>query len=90
MLCALAFVFSDLINQHFEALRRDLPNVLHPTADYFDSTYIRGRISRVRRERGFIVRMTPARYDPSLWNQYDAVRQGSSRTNNISDGYIRA
>lgn len=68
-------------------MRRDIPEVLHPIAGYFDSTYIRGKTSRIRRGRGYTVRTTPPRYDPSLWNQFDAVRQGFARTNNISEGW---
>lgn len=34
----------------------------------------------------FTISYLPARYPPSLWNVYDAVLDGSARTNNLSEG----
>jgi len=50
-------------------------------ADNFETTYVRGARARGRR------REKPPRYEPKLWNQYDAVLQRQARTNNLSEGW---
>ncbi|XP_043465737.1 uncharacterized protein LOC122500730 [Leptopilina heterotoma] len=52
-----------------------------PATDVPKVTYIRGKTARGRRKA------VPVRYEPKLWNQYDAVLQGIARTNNASEGW---
>lgn len=48
---------------------------------HFQVTYIRGKRAQGRRKA------VNVRYEPRLWNQYDAVLQRSARTNNASEGW---
>lgn len=88
-LCALAFVPEDQVVSHFRQIRDDLPEELDPVIDYFETNYIRKL--KVRKRKGSqgriqLVSHSP-RFPPAIWNQYEAVLNGSSRTNNVSEGW---
>ena len=76
-MCALAFVPTDDVPEVFD----EVPDGFISVANYFESTYIRGRKARGRR------RAVAVRYAPALWNQYDSVLQNTARTNNASEGW---
>ncbi|XP_043465180.1 uncharacterized protein LOC122500349 [Leptopilina heterotoma] len=80
-MCALAFVPSDDVPEFFDLFIDQAPQEFVSVAEYFEITYIRGKPARGRR------RAIPARYDPALWNQYNAVIQKTARTNNASEGW---
>lgn len=87
-LCALAFVPADRVVEHFQTLRDILPEELQGVVDYFEVNYIR-RLKMRRKKTGggvTVVKCRP-RYPPELWNQYNAVVTGQSRTNNVSEGW---
>lgn len=54
---------------------------LRPILLYFDETYVSGKPARGRR------RQILPRYPIELWNQHEAALRGSSRTNNVSEGW---
>lgn len=81
MMCATAFVPVDRVLEFFDAFMDDAPEDFIPVADYFEVTYVRGKKAQGRRKA------VNARYPPKLWNQYDAVLQHLSRTNNASEGW---
>jgi len=81
MLCGLAFVPPAEVPRLIDLVRDEVPDDLLPVADYFETTYVRCARARGRR------REKPPRYEPELWNQYDAVLQRQARTNNLSEGW---
>ncbi|KAK3931037.1 GPI ethanolamine phosphate transferase 1, partial [Frankliniella fusca] len=82
-LLALAFVPLDDVVDTFIALDRSLPAALREVSQYFDETYVRG--PRARRQRRGVAQRP--RYDPALWNTYDATLRDEHRTNNLSEGW---
>jgi len=80
MMCALAFVPVTTVRNHFTTFLVQVPADFKIIAQYFDVTYVRRKLARGSR------RGVPARYPPSLWNQYDAVINRLCRTNNASEG----
>ena len=85
MLCALAFVPCDHVEKHFRLLREELPEELNPVVNYFENTYICRLSAKRRSVNRPVIRIVrrPPRYRPSLWNVYNAVLEGSARTNNF-------
>ncbi|XP_051157755.1 uncharacterized protein LOC127279449 [Leptopilina boulardi] len=81
MMCALTFVPPNRVSEFFDILVDDIPEDFDHVADYFEVTYVRGKAARGRR------RAVNVRYPPKIWNQYDAVLQNISRTNNASEGW---
>ena len=83
MPCALAFVPCDHVEE------RLLPEELNPVVNYFENTYIRRLSAKRRSVNRLIIRIVrhPPRYRLSLWNMYDAVLEGSARTNNFLEGW---
>lgn len=77
---ALAFIPIDDVADTFKMLARSCPGALRPVLDYFRRTYI-GVAATGRR------RAIRPRYAVKLWNQYDAARNKSHRTNNASEGW---
>lgn len=90
-LCALAFVPTGEVVQHFTDIRDYLPEELDPVTDYFEATYIRRM--KAKRGRGsssgfrWRFQFCQPTYPPSLWNQYKSVLEGAARTNNLSEGW---
>lgn len=80
-LLALAFVPIADVAAVFNLLDTNAPEELEDIVDYFGKTYVIGVPARGRR------RARQPRYPPRLWNQYTAAREGSHRTNNISEGW---
>lgn len=80
MLCALAFVPLPLVERFFEELRQHVPDNFVPIYEYFEKNYVKGHIGRNGRP-------LPPRYPPYLWNVHQAVLDGDSRTNNVSEGW---
>lgn len=80
-MCALAFVPVQDVLSLFDALYEEMPDDFLPIADYFEVTYVRGKPARGRR------RAVAVRYTPESWNKYNAVLQGTARTNNASEGW---
>jgi len=87
MLLALAFVPVGDVPSAFVELRAACPPVLNPIMDYFDETYINGRPAITRRVGRAQRSSVPARYEPGLWNQYNAAIAKLHRTNNVSEGW---
>lgn len=88
MLCALAFVPAARVARHYDELKEELPQAIHPIADYFEHTYI--RVRRIMRGRGNLrlrIITAPPRYPTAIWNQYEAVLNNFARTNNMSEGW---
>lgn len=62
-------------------LKKTFPSEFDCIASYFEENYIRVKKSTGRKKA------VSLRYDIALWNQYDAVVEGNSRTNNLSEGW---
>lgn len=84
MMLALAFVPVERVHEYFRLLSNEIPEDLLPVYEYFQQTYVCGKTATGRAGRP---RHVPPRYSPALWNQYNAVLQGTARTNNISEGW---
>jgi len=73
------FAFEELINSDYYV---DNEEELRTVVDYFEDTWI-GRPTRGGRRR------TPT-FPIKIWNMFDAVMEGSPRTNNSVEGWHRA
>jgi len=54
--------------------------------EYFDSTYIGGRVIN-NNTRSNIIRRTPAAFLPSVWNVHEVTLNDGQRTNNQTEGW---
>ena len=59
--------------------------------DYFDSTYISGRLRQQNPAQNqavpLVVRHSPHMFPPVIWNVHDATVNGDARTNNMCEGW---
>ena len=59
--------------------------------DYFDSTYISGRLRQqnpAQNQAGrLVLRHNPPMFPPAIWNVHDATVNGDARTNNMCEGW---
>jgi hypothetical protein len=59
--------------------------------DYFDSTYISGRLRQQNPGQNQAVRLVltrnPPMFPPAIWNVHDATVNGDARTNNMCEGW---
>lgn len=83
MLAGLAYVPVRDVRNAYLALRPTAPNVgrMGEFLEYFEQTYITGIPGAGRRAR------VPPRFEPKLWNIYEATLQGRAATNNSSEGW---
>lgn len=81
MMAALAYVPVEQVPRVFKLLQEHVNEELEEVIDYLKEYYVIGRPGRGRR------RAVPPRYEPALWNQYDAALTGDHKTNNISEGW---
>lgn len=73
-------IISTLLNQCIWYVYNEVPDNFIPIVNYIEMTYVQGRWAV---SRGKAV---PIRYAPELWNQFNAVLQGTTQTNNSSKG----
>ena len=59
--------------------------------DYFDSTYISGRLRQHNPAQNqtarLILRRSPPMFPPAIWNVHDATVNGDARTSNMCEGW---
>ena len=59
--------------------------------DYFDSTYISGRLRQQNPAQNqavrLVLRRSPPMFPPAIWNVHDATVNGDARTNNMCEGW---
>ena len=59
--------------------------------DYFDSTYISGRLRQQNPAQNQAVRLvlrhSPPMFPPAIWNVHDATVNGDARTSNMCEGW---
>lgn len=79
-LLSLAFVPVEEVSPTFDVLLRTIPRQMIDFAKYFQRTYIG---TQVRGRRRAVV----ARYQPVLWNQFQAARNNEPRTNNKTEAW---
>ena len=60
-------------------LRTIMPPAAQPLVDYFDETYVNGRIVNQRR--------LPPQFPPELWSVHDETLNNYPRTNNYAEGW---
>lgn len=81
MMLSLAFVPLADVEDALEVVRREVPRAVEVITTYFDDTYVRGPRGRGAR------RARRPRFDPALWNAYEATLRDEHRTNNLSEGW---
>ena len=74
MVGALAFVPPKDVLRCFNIFLHAIPNDFWPVAQYFEVTYIQGKLARGWR------RAVKVRFEPHLWNQYYAICQREAKT----------
>lgn len=82
MLVALAFLPVAEVTPYFLHLRRTIGD--NPLVDYFDHTYVRGKLLRIN--RGVEVR-APPRFPIENWNVHDRLENEIDRTNNVIESF---
>ena len=59
--------------------------------DYFDSTYISGRLRQQNPAQNqavrLVIRHSPHMFPPAIWNVHDDTVNGDARTNNMREGW---
>ena len=59
--------------------------------DYFDSTYISGRLRQQNPAQNqavpLVLRHSPHMFPPAIWNVHDATVNGDARTSNMCEGW---
>jgi hypothetical protein len=59
--------------------------------DYFDSTYISGRLRQQNQAQNeavsLVLTRSPPMFPPAIWNVHDATTNGDARTNNMCEGW---
>ncbi|CAI6372664.1 unnamed protein product [Macrosiphum euphorbiae] len=63
-----------------------MPQEANELMEYFDSTYIGGRIIK-NNTRSNVIRRTPAAFPPSVWNVHEVTLNDGQRTNNQTEGW---
>ena len=69
----------------------DDPPAAAELLDYFDSTYISGRLRQQNSAQNqavrLVLRRSPPMFPPAIWNVHDATVNGDARTNNMCEGW---
>lgn len=83
MMCSLAFVPVEDVVAAYRALTAEAPETpgIQEYVEYFGETYVIGIPARGRR------RGVAPRYQPRLWNVYQATLDGKAATNNAEEGW---
>ncbi|PKC05516.1 hypothetical protein RhiirA5_420830 [Rhizophagus irregularis] len=84
-LTALAFLPPSEIPAAFDQIKLSLPENAAGVTEYFETTYVHGRITRQTRN-GSTCRAPPL-FPPELWSISDLVELGYPRTQNIVEGW---
>jgi hypothetical protein len=93
MMESLAFLPVPYLTNGIHLLRTLCPDDLPEAAellDYFDSTYISGRLRQQNPAQNqavrLVLRRSPPMFPPAIWNVHDATVNGDARTNNMCEG----
>jgi hypothetical protein len=84
-LTALAFLPASEIPAAFDQVKLLIPPNANAVIEYFEKTYIRGRVRQQLRNGSTIY--APPLFSPSLWSIYNQVTQGYPRTQNFIEGW---
>ncbi|KFD50538.1 hypothetical protein M513_08606 [Trichuris suis] len=77
----------DEIPVAFDQLKLQIPEEASDVTDWFESTYVHGRIRS--RLRGPATARTPPLFPPAMWSVYDTTRDGLPRTQNSTEAWHR-
>ena len=61
-------------------LRTIVPAAVQPVVDYFDETYVNGRVVNQQRQLA-------SQFPPELWSVHDETLNNYPRTNNYAEGW---
>jgi len=86
MLDGLAFLPINDVPRGLIYLKTIMPQEANELMEYFDSTYIGGRIIK-NNTRSNVIRRTPAAFPPSVWNVHEVTLNDGQRTNNQTEGW---
>ena len=90
---ALAFLPLDHVQEGMAHLRSEGPLEATELVEYFDSTYVSGRIRKRPAARGFAgirMRKSAPAFPPAVWNVHQTTLDNEHRTNNICEGWNNA
>ncbi|KFD46787.1 hypothetical protein M513_12315 [Trichuris suis] len=85
-LSALAFLPAGEIPAAFDELKLHMPEQASEVTEWFESTYVHGRIRR--RSRAGAARSPPL-FPPSMWPVYESMHEGYPRTQNSVEAWHR-
>ncbi|KAL4143400.1 hypothetical protein QTP88_005736 [Uroleucon formosanum] len=86
MLGGLAFLPINDVPRELIYLKTIIPQEANELMEYFDSTYIEGKIIK-NNARSNVIRRTPAAFPPSVWNVHEVTLNDGQRTNNQTEGW---
>lgn len=91
MMDGLAFLPVDKVQEGMDFLRTVVPANANDLLDYFDATYVSGRMQA---QAGDGLRLNlqrnPPKFPPHIWNVHEPTITGESRTNNACEGWNNA
>ena len=91
MMNGLAFLPLDRVPEGMRYLDINCPSHLQELLNYFDQTYVRGKLRASTHpqtpSQGLTIHTTPPMFPPHLWNCHDATMDDGMRTNNFSEAW---
>jgi len=89
---ALAFLPIDQVPAGMNHLKETMPEPAEPLVEYFDRTYVSGKLRQVPQQNGnnlapIRIRRVPPLFAPDKWNMHQVTMDNQPRTNNISEGW---
>ena len=92
---ALAFLPLWELHEGMQYIKQTMPEAAEPLVDYFDRTYVSGRLRQCPQQQHedqenvppIRIRRTPPAFPPQKWNMHQVTLDDQTRTNNISEGW---
>ena len=92
---ALAFLPLWEVHKGIQYINQTMPEAAEPLVDYFDRTYVSGRLRQRPQQQHenqdnvppIRIRRTPPVFPPQKWNMQQVTLDDQPRTNNISEGW---
>ncbi|CAB4418896.1 unnamed protein product [Rhizophagus irregularis] len=83
---ALAFLPSSEIPHAFDQIKSLMPPNASQIVQYFEETYVNGKIRRQMPRSGTVIRNPPL-FPPELWSVHELIENGYPRTQNMVEGW---
>jgi hypothetical protein len=83
------------VHEGMQYIKQTMPEAAEPLVDYFDRTYVSGRLRQRPQQQHedqenvppIRIRRTPPAFPPQKWNMHQVTLDDQPHTNNISEGW---